>query len=92
MRWCPTGHKLAPITRLTMEQQTMEQQTKDRQGYVVSVLVWLTPIPLAAAAAIGWASWRARPRGPGNPTDTMTDFQRFRTALGNPRPPQRPET
>jgi hypothetical protein len=49
----------------------------------MSVIVWLAPVPLAALGAIGWVWWRNRPRGPGDPEETMTAFRRFGSALAS---------
>lgn len=47
----------------------------------MSPLVWtLTPVAVTLVA-IAWVSWRARPRGPGDPIDTIEEHARFRAAL-----------
>ncbi|PZS35096.1 MAG: hypothetical protein DLM59_03520 [Pseudonocardiales bacterium] len=47
----------------------------------MSPLVW-TLAPLAVTLlAIAWISWRSRPRGPGDPIDTVEQHARFRAAL-----------
>ena len=58
----------------------------------MSPLVWLA-MPLAALiVAVLWASWVARPRGPGDPVDSVAAHHRFvealeRTRLGQPDDP-----
>ena len=48
-------------------------------------LVWLA-IPLVALlAAIGWAAWAGRPRGPGDPVDSVEAHHRFVAALEKSR-------
>ena len=50
-------------------------------GKGVSALLWLA-IPLVALlAAVLWASWAARPRGPADPLDSVEAHQRFVEAL-----------
>jgi cytochrome c-type biogenesis protein CcmH/NrfF len=44
-------------------------------------LLWLLPVPLATLAAIGWASWSSRSRGPQRPEDSVQEFDRFRAAM-----------
>ncbi len=47
-------------------------------------LLWLLPVPLATCAAIGWASWTSRTRGPQQPVESMREHERFRAALAAP--------
>lgn len=47
-----------------------------------SWLLWLSPVPLATLAAIGWTVWAGRPRGPGRASASVAEHQRFRAALG----------
>ena len=54
-----------------------------------SWLVWLLPVPVATLSAVAWAAWRARPRGPADPRDSVADYERFRQALGPSSPPGR---
>jgi hypothetical protein len=47
----------------------------------VNPLVWLA-IPLVALlAAVAWASWAGRQRGPGDPVDSVEAHHRFVQAL-----------
>ena len=46
-------------------------------------LLWLLPVPLATAGAIGWAVWAARAPGPQDTADTVEQYARFRAALGS---------
>jgi hypothetical protein len=52
-------------------------------------LAWLLPVPVATLSAIAWAAWRARPRGPVDPRDSVADYERFRRALGTDGPERR---
>ena len=45
-------------------------------------LLWLLPVPLATLAAIGWASWSSRARGPQDAAESVEQYARFRAALG----------
>ncbi len=54
----------------------------------MSPLVWtMTPV-VVTLIAIAWVSWRSRPRGPGDPFETVEQHRRFRAALARelPRP------
>jgi hypothetical protein len=52
-------------------------------------LLWLLPVPLATAAAIGWAAWRGRSRGPQDTAQGVAEYERFRAAMAPPeREPQ----
>ncbi|HVE74254.1 MAG TPA: hypothetical protein VNA30_04070 [Mycobacteriales bacterium] len=53
-------------------------------------LVWLLPIPLATMAAIAWAAWSSRTRGPEEAADSVLAYERFRAALSTPVPQPRP--
>lgn len=53
----------------------------------MSPLVWTLAPLLVTLLAIGWVSWRARPRQPGDAIDTIEEHQRFRAALARPTPP-----
>lgn len=47
----------------------------------MSPLVWTAaPLVVTVLAAV-WVSWRARPRRPGDPIDTVEEHARFRAAL-----------
>ncbi|MCW2616054.1 MAG: hypothetical protein JWN08_3048 [Frankiales bacterium] len=51
-------------------------------------LLWLLPVPLATAAAVAWAAWTSRTRGPGSPEESVQQHERFRQAMAAPvRPP-----
>ena len=54
-------------------------------------LLWLLPVPLATCAAIGWASWNSRTRGPQRPAESVRAYEQFRAALAasvrSSRPP-----
>ena len=53
---------------------------------------WLIPI-LATLLAVMWVTWRARPRGPVDPHDSLAAHRRFTEALGPPADQQaRPTT
>ncbi|MEP6697542.1 MAG: hypothetical protein ABJA34_11790 [Pseudonocardiales bacterium] len=54
----------------------------------MSPLVWTLAPLVVTLLAILWVSWRARPRGPGDPMDTVEEHARFRAALarGSRRP------
>lgn len=57
-------------------------------------LLWLLPVPLATTAAIAWATWRSRARGPQDTADSVQEYARFRAALGaqvSPRGQDTPE-
>ena len=47
-------------------------------------LLWLLPVPLATVAAIAWAAWSGRTRGPEDTADGVAAYERFRTALAPP--------
>jgi cytochrome c-type biogenesis protein CcmH/NrfF len=53
-------------------------------------LLWLLPLPLATGAAVVWASWTSRTRGPADTKDSVRDYERFRAALAAPPPTIRP--
>jgi len=53
-------------------------------------LLWLLPLPLATGAAVAWAGWTSRTRGPADPKDSVRDYERFRAALAAPPPQIRP--
>ena len=48
-------------------------------------MAWLAFPLLALIAAIGWASWVARPRGPSDPVDSVAAHHRFVEALERSR-------
>lgn len=50
-------------------------------------LLWLLPVPLATGAALAWAAWSSRARGPQETADGIAAYERFRSALA--RPPER---
>jgi cytochrome c-type biogenesis protein CcmH/NrfF len=52
-------------------------------------LVWLLPVPLATLAAMAWAAWSGRTRGPEEPADSVQAYERFRQALATPVPTSR---
>ena len=49
-------------------------------------LLWLLPVPLATAAAIGWSAWRGRSRGPQDTAQGVAAYERFRAAMAPPEP------
>ena len=49
-------------------------------------LLWLLPVPLATAAAIAWAAWTGRARGPADTADSVREHERFRAAMAAPLP------
>jgi hypothetical protein len=52
----------------------------------MSPLVWTLAPLVVTLLAIGWVSWRARARGPGEAIDTVEQHARFRAALARSRP------
>ena len=51
----------------------------------MSPWLWLIfPVVLTGLAWV-WETWRSRPRGPGDPLDTVLEHQRFRAALAGAR-------
>jgi hypothetical protein len=51
----------------------------------MSPWLWLLfPVMLTGLAWV-WATWRGRPRGPGDPLDTVQEHERFRAALAGAR-------
>jgi cytochrome c-type biogenesis protein CcmH/NrfF len=56
-------------------------------GDAVSVpawLLWLLPVPVATLAAVAWAAWSSRTRGPQDTADGVAAYERFRAALAQP--------
>ncbi len=51
----------------------------------VSPLVWLAIPLLALIAAVLWATWAARPRGPADVVDSVAAHHRFVEALERSR-------
>jgi hypothetical protein len=51
----------------------------------VTPLVWLAIPVVALFAAIAWASWAGRARGPGDPLDSVEAHHRFVQALERSR-------
>lgn len=49
---------------------------------------WLIPI-VATLVAVGWLSFRARPRPPVDPHDSLEERARFRAAMERPLAPPR---
>jgi len=47
-------------------------------------LLWLLPVPGATVAAIAWAAWSSRSRGPQDTADGVAAYERFRAALATP--------
>ena len=47
-------------------------------------LLWLLPVPLATGAAIGWAAWRGRSRGPQDTAEGVAAYERFLAAMAPP--------
>ena len=45
-------------------------------------LLWLLPVPVATLAAIVWSIWASRTRGPGDASESVQEYARFRAALG----------
>jgi len=54
----------------------------------MSPLVWTLAPVVVTLVAIGWVSWRSRPRGPGDPIDTIEQHARFRAALARGARPE----
>jgi len=52
-------------------------------------LAWLIPVPLATVAAIAWAAWSNRTRGPEEAIDSVQAYERFRSAMSTPVPAPR---
>lgn len=50
-------------------------------------LLWLLPVPVATGAAVAWAAWSNRARGPQETADGIADYERFRAALAKPPRP-----
>lgn len=46
---------------------------------------WLIPI-VATLCAIAWVTWRARPKRPADPHDSLAAHRRFTEAMGHPTP------
>jgi hypothetical protein len=46
---------------------------------------WLIPI-VATLSAIAWVTWRARPRRPADPHDSLAAHRRFTEAMSHPAP------
>ncbi len=51
-----------------------------------SWLLWLLPVPAATLAAVAWNAWAGRARGPGEATESVAAYERFRSALASPPP------
>ena len=51
-------------------------------------LVWLLPVPVMTIAAMAWAAWTGRSRGPVEAAASVQAHERFRAALAAPMPPQ----
>ncbi len=47
-------------------------------------LLWLLPVPVATLAAVAWASWAGRSRGPVETAESVQAYERFRAALQPP--------
>ncbi len=52
-------------------------------------ILWLSPVPLSAVAAVAWNAWTSRERGPAETTDTMEEYARFLKAMNAPIPAPR---
>jgi hypothetical protein len=46
--------------------------------------MWLLPVPLATAGAVGWAAWRGRARAPQDTAQGVAAYERFRAAMAPP--------
>ena len=55
-------------------------------------LLWLLPVPLATTAAIAWASWSSRARGPVEAAESVRQHERFRAALAGTQAPPHTST
>ncbi len=53
-----------------------------------SWLVWLLPVPVMTIAAMAWAAWTGRRRGPVEAASSVQAHERFRAALAAPMPTQ----
>ncbi|MEO6205803.1 MAG: hypothetical protein ABIO67_10520 [Mycobacteriales bacterium] len=49
-------------------------------------LIWLLPVPVMTLAAMAWATWTNRSRGPVAAADSVRAHERFRAALAAPMP------
>lgn len=48
----------------------------------MSILAWLAiPVATSMLAAL-WGWWTHRPRGPVDPAESISQFERFRAAMG----------
>ena len=48
-------------------------------------LLWLTPVPVATLAAIGWTAVTARRRGAARASESVQAYERFRTVMQGTR-------
>ena len=53
-------------------------------------LLWLLPVPLATLAAIAWAAWSSRARGPVEAEESVRAHERFRAAMASQLSPPVP--
>ncbi len=57
-----------------------------RKGETVAALAWwLIPI-IATLFAVAWVTWRARPRRPADPHESLAAHRRFTEAMSLPPP------
>lgn len=57
-----------------------------REGSDVAAMAWwLIPI-IATLSAVAWVTWRARPRRPVDPHDSLAAHRRFTEAMGHAAP------
>jgi hypothetical protein len=47
----------------------------------MEILLWLAAPVAATLAAIGWAHWSTRERGPAETEETVAAYERFRSAM-----------
>jgi hypothetical protein len=51
----------------------------------MAILLWTFAPVMALVLATGWAHWRNRPRGPVDAQDSISEYERFRNAIGGQR-------
>ena len=65
------------------------RETSDVRSEAVEAMAWwLIPI-VATLLAVVWVSWRARPRRPVDPHESLAAHRRFTEALSPPTPSAR---
>jgi hypothetical protein len=52
----------------------------------MSILFWTFAPLIALVLATAWAHWANRPRGPADAQDSISEYERFCTAIATPRP------